>query len=103
MVDASSSEWVQLLPEVQTFLSWAGQHFIGGQWLPTECGTTLTTFNPSTGEPLAQFAAGDRADVDRAVKVARAAFEGLWRRSLTPAERGKLMWRLADCIEALHL
>ncbi len=100
MVDASSSEWIQLLPEVQAFVSRVGKHYIGGHWLPSTSGETFTTYNPSTGEPLAQVAAGDRADVERAVKAAQAAFNGPWRRALTPAERGKLLWRLADLIEA---
>jgi phenylacetaldehyde dehydrogenase len=43
---------------------------------------------------------GDREDVDRAVRAARRAFEsGPWRK-MTPSERGKLVWKLADLIEA---
>jgi acyl-CoA reductase-like NAD-dependent aldehyde dehydrogenase len=43
---------------------------------------------------------GDAADVDRAVAAAHAAFapDGPWR-SMTPQERGKLIWRLADLVE----
>ena len=42
---------------------------------------------------------GQKEDIDRAVKAARQAFEqGPWR-TLTPSERGKLLWRLADLME----
>jgi phenylacetaldehyde dehydrogenase len=44
-------------------------------------------------------AAGDKPEIDRAVRAARAAFEsGPWRK-MTPSERGKLIWKLADVLE----
>ncbi len=100
MTVASTQNWVSLLPEVQTVLSQVGQLYIGGHWRPAASGETFTTFNPSTGEALAQVAAGDRQDIDHAVRAARAAFDGAWRHTLTPAERSKLIWRLADLIDA---
>ena len=56
------------------------------------------TINPSTGEEICQVAEADAADVDKAVKAARAAFEGPWRK-LRASERGRLLHRLADLIE----
>src|SRR6202008_4767640 len=57
------------------------------------------TYDPSTGEILARIAEGDREDIDRAVKAARAAFDsGPWSR-MTASERGRLIWKLADLIE----
>src|SRR5207245_8628548 len=54
----------------------------------------------ATGEVLAQVAEGDKEDIDRAVKAARKAFEsGPWRR-MTPSERGRLIWKLADLLES---
>jgi len=50
---------------------------------------------------LADVAEGDREDVERAVKAARKAFTGPWSR-LTASERGRLIWKLADLLEA-HL
>ena len=50
---------------------------------------------------LADVAEGDREDVERAVKAARNAFTGPWSR-LTASERGRLIWKLADLLEA-HL
>jgi aldehyde dehydrogenase (NAD+) len=55
--------------------------------------------DPSTGEEICQVAEADAADVDKAVKAARAAFEGPWRK-LRASERGRLLYRLADLIEA---
>ncbi len=73
---------------------------IGNQWIPSESGKTFPTFNPATGEEIAQIAEADVADVNKAVKLARNAFErGPWRK--TPAsERGRLLNRFADLIEA---
>src|SRR5579862_302111 len=72
---------------------------IDGKWVPAASGKTFTTFDPATEEPLAEVAAGDKEDVDRAVRAARRAFEsGPWRR-LTPSERGRILWKLADLIE----
>jgi aldehyde dehydrogenase (NAD+) len=72
---------------------------INNRWVPSESGKTFATINPSTGEEICQVAEADAADVDKAVKAARAAFEGPWRR-LRASERGRLLYRLADLIEA---
>jgi phenylacetaldehyde dehydrogenase len=72
---------------------------IDGKWVESASGETLTTYDPATEEPLAEVAAGDKEDVDRAVRAARKAFEGgPWRR-MTPSERGRAIWKLADLIE----
>ena len=73
---------------------------IDGKWVEAASGETFTTVDPSTEEPLAEVAAGDKEDINRAVKAARKAFEsGPWRR-MTPSERGRALWKLADLIEA---
>jgi aldehyde dehydrogenase (NAD+) len=72
---------------------------IGNEWVPSESGKTFITFNPATGEGLAQISEADAADVDKAVKVARNAFErGPWRKT-SASERGRLLNRLADLVE----
>lgn len=72
---------------------------IGGQWINSASGKTFDTFNPSTGEVLAKVAEGDAEDINRAVAAARKAFEsGPWPK-LTPSQRGRLLWKLADLIE----
>jgi phenylacetaldehyde dehydrogenase len=72
---------------------------INGKWVAAQSGETFATHNPATGEVICEVAAGDKADIDAAVKAARAAFEsGAWR-DMTPSERGKCIWRLADLLE----
>src|ERR1700676_1485313 len=72
---------------------------IDNRWIPSESGKTFATINPSTGEEICQIAEADAADVEKAVKAARAAFEGPWRK-MRASERGRLLYRLADLIEA---
>lgn len=73
---------------------------IGGKWVPSVSGKTFETINPSTGEVICRVAEGDKADVDLAVAAARKAFEtGPWPR-MSAAERGRILNRLADLIEA---
>ena len=80
------------------FITKKGKILINNQWSDAASGKTFPTYDPSTGEVLAQVAEGDKADIDRAVKAARAAFNGPWRK-MSPSDRGKLVWKLADLIE----
>ncbi len=74
--------------------------FIGGKWVDSQSGKTFPTQNPATGETICQVAEGDRADIDLAVKAARKAYEsGPWSR-MNASDRGRLMNKLADAIEA---
>jgi aldehyde dehydrogenase (NAD+) len=74
--------------------------FIAGKWQDSVSGKTFDTQNPATGETICQVAEGDKADIDLAVKAARRAFEeGPWPKT-SAAERGRLLHRLADLIEA---
>lgn len=78
------------------------QHFIADQWVSPAGGQYLPTVNPATGAVLAHIAAGNAADIDRAVNAARAALSrGPWP-DMLPAQRARLLWRMADLIEA-HL
>jgi aldehyde dehydrogenase (NAD+) len=72
---------------------------INNRWIASESGKTFATVNPSTGDEICQIAEADAADVEKAVKAARAAFErGPWKK-MAASERGRLMNRLADLIE----
>ncbi|WP_206243720.1 aldehyde dehydrogenase family protein [Novosphingobium terrae] len=71
---------------------------IDGKRVPALSGKRFETRNPATGALLAQVAHGAAEDVDRAVAAARKAFEGPWRR-MKPAERQRIMLRLADLVE----
>ena len=72
--------------------------FIGGEFVDALAGGTVDVRNPHDGSLLAEVAEARAADVDRAVEAAQAAFPA-W--AATPAaERGRLLGRLADAIEA---
>jgi acyl-CoA reductase-like NAD-dependent aldehyde dehydrogenase len=73
---------------------------IGGEWRDAASGRTFTTSNPATEEPLAEVAEAGEPDVDAAVRAARKAFdEGPWPR-MSGAERGAILWKLADLLAA---
>jgi aldehyde dehydrogenase (NAD+) len=71
--------------------------FINDEWVDPAKGEYFATFDPATEEPIAEVARSTPADVDKAVKAAAAAMKGPWSR-LSPAERGSLMFKLADAI-----
>ncbi|MBV9775275.1 MAG: betaine-aldehyde dehydrogenase [Gemmatimonadetes bacterium] len=85
--------------ELQTEIP-SGRLFIGGEWQDAASGKTFSTLNPATGEVLAEVAAGDAADVDRAVRAARQAFESSKWTTMSARDRGRLLYRIADAIEA---
>jgi phenylacetaldehyde dehydrogenase len=89
------------LPEfAKKFLSQDKHLLIDGKWQPSKSGKTFQVFNPATGHVLANVAEGDKADIDLAVIAARRAFEsGPWH-TASPAERARLINKLADLMEA---
>jgi 4-(gamma-glutamylamino)butanal dehydrogenase len=81
-------------------LAFRTQAFIDGAFRDAASGETFVTENPATGRPLANVASGGPADIDAAVRAARRAFDdGRWSR-LPPAERKKILLRVADAMEA---
>ena len=84
-------------------LSWLDRHsrrfghFINGAWQAPADGTYFDTADPSTGEKLATVAQGSTADVDNAVKAARAALPA-WQ-SLTPHARARYLYALARQVQ----
>jgi acyl-CoA reductase-like NAD-dependent aldehyde dehydrogenase len=76
----------------------ARTHFINGEFVAAATGQTFEVVDPATGQVFASAAMGGAEDIDRAVKAARAAFDG-WA-ATPPAQRARLMLKLADLIEA---
>src|ERR1700736_1080764 len=72
-------------------------HFINGAWLQPTAAEYFDTSDPSTGEKLASVAQGSAADVDAAVKAARAAFSK-WQ-SLTPHARARYLYAIARQVQ----
>ena len=84
---------------VSRFVSKTQKILINGKWVEAASGKTFPTYNPATGDVLSRVAEGDKEDIDRAVKAARAAFDsGPWSK-ITPSERGRLIWKIGDLIE----
>jgi gamma-glutamyl-gamma-aminobutyraldehyde dehydrogenase/4-guanidinobutyraldehyde dehydrogenase/NAD-dependent aldehyde dehydrogenase len=72
--------------------------FVGGEFTDAASGETFSCISPSTGQTIAEIAACDQADVDRAVGHARAAFEsGVWSR-MAPKARKKVLLRFAQLV-----
>jgi aldehyde dehydrogenase (NAD+) len=72
-------------------------HFVNGTWQPPAEGDYFDTLDPSTGEKLASVAQGSAADVDAAVRAARAA-SPIWR-ALTPHARARYLYALARLVQ----
>jgi phenylacetaldehyde dehydrogenase len=75
------------------------QHFINGQDCPASDGATLDVVSPATETVIATSARGTAADVDVAVKAARAQIDGGAWSTFSGAERGVLLNRLTDLVE----
>ena len=76
------------------------QAFIDGRFVDVASGETFATENPASGQVITHVAAGGAADIDAAVRSARRAFDdGRWSRR-APADRKKVLLRVADAIEA---
>ena len=82
------------------FFSRKHRMLIDGKFVTASSGKTFPVYDPATGEVIAQVPEAEAADVDLAVHAARRAFDGgAWSR-LTPSERGRMLWKLADLVEA---
>ncbi len=73
--------------------------FVGGKWQDSVSGKTFPAINPATGGTICQVAEGDAADIDLAVKAARKALESNAWKKMDAADRGRLLFKLADAIE----
>jgi betaine-aldehyde dehydrogenase len=74
------------------------QLYIDGRFVDAESGATLATLNPHDNSTIAEVAMADRADIDKAVAAATRAFPA-WSR-MAAADRGRILLRLAELIEA---
>lgn len=76
------------------------QIFINNEWVNSESGKTFPTLNPCNEQVICQVQEGDKADVEKAVAAAQAAFDldSPWR-TMDASDRGKLLVKLADLIE----
>jgi phenylacetaldehyde dehydrogenase len=85
--------------ETQEFLARKHQLLIDGQWVDAASGDTIPVEDPATEAVIGEVAIGGAEDIDRAVKAARKALKGDWGK-LPASERSRLIWKLADELEA---
>src|ERR1700761_3598289 len=79
--------------EIRTY-----QNYVNGEFVAGASGETFPVYDPSTEEIIAQVSSSNAADVDSAVKAARAAFDsGPWGQT-NAAERGRILFKLAEKI-----
>src|SRR5271169_2570873 len=73
------------------------KNYVNNEWVSGA--GTRDVFNPATGEPFAVVPEADKADVDRAVKAARAAFDNTnWRDSSQAMARGRVLFKMAELV-----
>lgn len=87
-------------PRVQEFLSGTRPLLINGEWKAAASGETFAVYNPASGAEIAQVAEGGAEDINQAVAAARKVFDDpnhAWN-TMTPSERGKLIWKIGDLI-----
>ena len=74
------------------------QLYIGGELCDAASGETFTTYNPGTGEAIAEVAKADKGDAVRAIEAARTAFDdGPWPR-MSGKERAEVLRKIAQLI-----
>ena len=72
--------------------------FINGKFVPSSGGKTFDSINPANEKTIAKVADANKADVDKAVKAARNAYEKTWSK-MAPKERGKYVYRIARLLQ----
>lgn len=94
-----ATKQLELHESVVKFLSYAPKKMlINGEFVASKSGKTFDTINPATGEVIVKVYEADKEDIDLAVKGARTAFEGDWKK-VSPYQRQQLLMKLADLIE----
>jgi gamma-glutamyl-gamma-aminobutyraldehyde dehydrogenase len=96
MLEYTKADWMKRA----SGLTFRHQAFIGGKFVDSASGETFQSINPATDAVLADVAACDVEDVNRAVAAGRIAFEaGIWSRT-DPAHRKAVLLKLSDLIRA---
>lgn len=96
-----SFELDNLSPQTKAFLARRATGtglLVDGHWQASAAGKTFATLDPATGLETGQIALAEAVDVDAAVIAARAAL--LKWKATVPAERARILWKIADLIEA---
>ena len=89
-----------LKPATQAMLGKPHRLLIDGEWAAPTADKGIDVINPADGSRLCAIAAAGPADVDRAVAAARRAFDDARWTAMQPGRRERVMWRIAELIEA---
>src|SRR5579862_1962744 len=89
----------RLGPKTAQFLNQPVKHLIDGKLVEAASGRYFDVLNPATGLLTAVVAEADAEDVNRAVAAARRAFDdGVWAK-VSPSQKGRMLWKLAELLE----
>ncbi|HWA79837.1 MAG TPA: aldehyde dehydrogenase family protein [Acetobacteraceae bacterium] len=81
------------------FLGRSPKMLVDGKLVGAVSGKSFAVYNPASGTVIANVPEADKEDVDLAVAAARRAFDERRWSSLSPSQRGRMLWQLADLIE----
>jgi len=93
---------LELDPRLRHAAGFLGQTplmLIDGELVPAVSARTFAVYNPATGAVIANVPEAGKKDVDIAVAAARRAFDERRWAKVSPSERGRMLWKLADLIE----
>ncbi|WP_235009914.1 aldehyde dehydrogenase family protein [Mycobacterium sp. 3519A] len=90
---------VSMPVRVKEFLEQEQQLYIGGGFTDCSGDVRVPVLDPASGEQITTVAEATATDIDAAVDAARKAFESPEWRQMSPSERGRIIWKLADLIE----
>lgn len=85
--------------EAKDFATKPHGHYIGGEWCESKNRKNFEVFDPASGQVFTNVSVAQKDEVDSAVWAARQAFERSEWSSMQPADRAKLLWKLADLID----
>lgn len=87
-------------PRTVEFISRPRQMYVDGRWVEAASGRRFDTVDPATEQVITTVPHSGAEDVERAVRAARRSFEdGPWP-AMTPADRQRILWRIAEGITA---
>src|SRR5262245_950613 len=82
------------------YLARARPLLVGERWIETDDAHLVSAIDPATGEAIGRFYCARESELHDAVAAARRSFDDSRWRSLTPARRQQVLWKVADLIDA---